>query len=217
MTTLTPISPAGSVPGGRPALHGVRATAAMPLAEALARYTDRGSDPTIGYVYAPDRAEWFRLDRAVALGPDAAVPLGGVFEAFATDGARWLRWLHRDRGMGETVCLAEEPARLPAGESLPAGPSARTRFGTVERVLAGTVVDLTRDAGGSAWASLAAARYGTCRVPVEAAEGTRVWAVSQEYVVADRHGNLSVVDTLLSRLVARPVEARGATAKEDRS
>ena len=181
-------------------LHTVRHAGSVTASDALAWFAGHpaGAD-VIGYLLAPDRAEWFRYAGDVASGPDDPHDLGGAFELFATAGTRQLRWFHRDGGTGQAVCLGEDPAVLPPGEPVMGAdsPTRRRLEEPAERVLAGRVIR-ARDG----WATLATARYPSCDVPVAASYGQEVRAVLAEYTVRDAHGNLSVADTLLLSLAA---------------
>ncbi len=197
---------------GTAQLHAVRYPDQVTAADALAWFAARpaaaaGSREVIGYLLAPDRAEWFRCEGAVPHGPDGARDLAGAFEVCATDGAVQLRWVHQTSGHGRAVSLAEDSAALPPGQAIPASPERRRLEGTPERVLAGRVA-----AARDGWAALVTARYAPCDVPVTAATGQEVWAELAEYAVCDEHGNLSVADTLLLRLLAR---APAPAAKEN--
>jgi hypothetical protein len=183
-------------------LHAVRHPGPVTAASALAWFA-AGQPTLVGYLLAPDRAEWFRYADGTAHGPGGPRDLGGAYELYATTGrpaARQLRWLHQAGGAGQAVCLAEDPAVLPAGEAAGAPDSAERRRleRTAERVLAGRVVH-SRDG----WAMLATARYASCDVPVTADPGQEVWASLAEYAVRDGHGNVSVTDTLLLALAGR--------------
>ena len=102
-------------------LVAVRADLAVSAADALAWFgSAAGAGPVIGYLYTPDRTQWFRLDGSDVHGPAGPVSLAGTFELYATDGARRLRWLHDDAGTGHVVCLAED-----AGPAARRGPGAR--------------------------------------------------------------------------------------------
>jgi hypothetical protein len=209
-------------------LNAVRHPGAVRAADALAwfaggpRSSATGTETVIGYLLAPDRAEWFRCvvdepGRTEAHGPDGGCDLDGAFELFATDGARQLRWLHDADGAGTAVSLAEDAADLPDGEEIAVatqrrrlvdtgtgtgtagGTGATGTPATAARLLAGRVV-----AASNGWATLVTARYSPCEVPVAAAAGDEVWARLAEYAVRDGHGNLTVVDTLLLGLEARP-------------
>lgn len=177
-------------------LHAVRHPGPVTADGALAWF----AADAIGYLLAPDRAEWFRCADGAAHGPGGPRDLGGGYELFATTGTRQLRWFHQAGGAGLAVCLGEDPAALPAGEAAGAAdPAERHRLDrTTERILAGRVID-ARDG----WATLATARYPSCDVPVVARRDQEVWASLAEYAVRDGHGNLSVTDTLLLSLAAR--------------
>ena len=192
-------------------LHAVRRPGEATAAEALAWFAGApaGGRETIGYLLAPDRAEWFRCHGPVPHGPEAARDLTTAFEVVATDGVRHLRWLHDAAGTGRAVSLAEIPDVLPGGEELPAHPE-RTRLdGVAARLLAGLVAGSR-----NGWATLVSARYAPFPVPVTAGPGQEVWAERAEYTVCDRHGNLSVADTLLLGLRARDAGmSRAATER----
>lgn len=186
-------------------LHGVHHPEQVTATEALTWL--HGDDPsastTIGYLLAPDRAQWFTVDHATAQGPTSPRELTRVFELVTSDGRRQLRWLHQADGRGRAVAAAEDPTLLPIGVALPEDPG-RYRFDDRHtRRLAGTVT--THPASG--WATLTSARFAPAEVPVTAARGDYVMAEFAEYVVGDEHGNLSVVDTLLLGLVRYPREA----------
>jgi hypothetical protein len=186
-------------------LHAVRHPGLVTAAEALAWLAAGGGD-VIGYLLAPDRAEWFRYAVGIAHGPGGPRDLGAAYELYATTGSRQLRWLHQAGGAGQAVCLSQDPAVLPAGEAAGTHHSAERRRldRTAERILAGRVVH-----SGDGWATLATARYPSCDVPVNAEPGQEVWAALAEYAVRDDHGNLTVTDTLLLSLAGRdPAEAR---------
>ena len=176
-------------------------------ADALAWFTagPRAGSPAggevIGYLLAPDRAEWFRCDGAVPRGPGAPRDLGDAFEVYATDGARQLRWGHEAAASGWAVGLTQDAALLPPGQALPQAPERLRLDGTRERLLAGRVVAVL--AVREAWVTLATARYAPCDVPVAAAPGDEVWTRLAEYAIRDEHGNLSVADTLLLSLTSR--------------
>jgi hypothetical protein len=183
-------------------LYAVAHPGALTASGALAWFDPAGGGrAVIGYLYAADRAEWFRCDGAVAAGPDGPRELRTAYELVATDGTRHLRWRHENAGTGPAVSLSEDRDRLPAGEPLPAEPE-RTRLDTAaRRLLAGKVVR-----AGDGWATLGSARYARCQVPVTAGLGQEVWADLAEYTVSDEHGNLSVIDTLLLGLRPRAAE-----------
>lgn len=186
-------------------LHAVRHPGPVTGAEALAWLAAGGGD-VIGYLLAPDRAEWFRHADHIAHGPDGPRDLGGAYELYAASQTRQLRWFHQASGGGQAVCLSQDPAVLPAGEAASTGHSAeRRRLDRIaERILAGRVVH-----SGDGWATLATARYPSCDVPVNAEPGQEVWAALAEYAVRDDHGNLTVTDTLLLSLAGRdPAPAR---------
>jgi len=186
-------------------LHAVCHPGQVTAAEALAWITTgrpsttASSEPVIGYLLASDRAEWFRCEAAAPHGPGGPRDLGGVFEVFATDGATQLRWVHQASGVGRAVGLAEDTAALPPGEAVAMSPERHRLDGTSQRLLAGQVTS-----AGEGWARLVTARYAPCDVPVYADRDQQIWAEQAEYVASDEHGNLSVADTLLLRLVARP-------------
>jgi hypothetical protein len=189
-------------------LHAVRHPGPVTAVGALAWFAagQRASAEVVGYLLAPDRAEWFRYNGGTAHGPDGPRDLGGGYELYATAGARQLRWFHRAGGAGQAVCLNQDPAAVPAGEAAgPADSAERRRLErTAERILAGRVIH-SRDG----WAKLATARYPSCDVPVTAGPGQEVWALMAEYAVRDDHGNLTVTDTLLLSLAGRdPAPAR---------
>lgn len=191
-------------------LYGAGYPGPVTASEALAWYAGAPLGPVIGYLFAPRGADWFRWDAPSGEphGPGDPRDLAGVFEMAATDGARYFRWMHSGAGAGTAVVMSEDARTLPPGDALPAGP-ARTRFGEpVRRLLAGTV---TRSRDG--WATLASARYAPCDVPVAAAAGERIWAVLAEYAVRDGHGNLSVVDTVLTGLTTGPAADVHAPAR----
>lgn len=181
----------------------VTAAAALDWFAGADRRVDRPVDrPVIGYLYAPDRAEWFRYTASDDTagdprGRDGATDLRNVFEIAASDGTRWLRWLHETGGVGAATALAEDGHPLPQGEPVEVA-AQRSRFGVVQRRLAGTVVT-----GGEGWARLSSARYAPYDVPVEAAPDQQVWAELVEFTAQDEHGNLAVVDTLLTGLHPR--------------
>jgi hypothetical protein len=185
-------------------LCAARHPGAVSAADALAWFAagPRAGSPdggeVIGYLLAPDRAEWFRCDGAVPRGPGAPRNLSDAFEVYATDGARQLRWGHEAAGRGWAAGLAQDAALLPPGQALPQAPERLRLDGTRERLLAGRVVAVRE-----AWVTLATARYAPCDVPVAAAPGDEVWARLAEYATRDEHGNLSVADTLLLSLTAR--------------
>jgi hypothetical protein len=188
-------------------LHGVRHADLVTAAKALTWFaaSERPGPATggqvIGYLLAPDRAQWFRCDGGVPLGPDGARDLDGAFEVFVTSGGCQLRWMHHDAGVGTAVGLAENPALLPRGDAIEAEPARHRLAGLSARLLAGQVIAV-RDG----WATLASARYAPCVIPVAAAPGQQVCAELAEYVVSDEHGNLSVAGTLLLSLVARTAQ-----------
>ena len=184
-------------------LHGVRHPQLVTADAALTWFAEpAGGGEVIGYLFAPDRAEWFRYQGRAAAGPDGPRDLGGAFEIFATDGRRQLRWTHQLSGDGTAISLSEHQELLPAGQPLPPNPP-RTRLEhPAHRKLAGVVTD-ARDG----WITLGSARYARCQVPLAAQPGEEVWADLAEYTVSDRHGNLSVVDTLLLGLHAEPPRA----------
>jgi hypothetical protein len=197
-------------------LRSVRHPGQVTAAGALAWFAApaAGGD-VIGYSFGPDRAEWFRCADSAAHGPDGPRSLGGAFELFATAGTRQLRWLHRDAGRGWAVCLGEDAAGLPP-EHLPGDPGGdpppRRRLpGTTRRLLAGRVAGV-RDG----WVRLVTARYPPCDVPVSAREGQDVWALLAEYAVTDRHGNVSVADTLLLSLTAQDHVVTGRERQGER-
>jgi hypothetical protein len=180
-------------------LHAVTHPGTVTASAALAWFTSAGDRPVIGYLFAADRAEWFRCDAAMPSGPAGPRDLTTAYELVATDGERHLRWLHRTSGTGPAVSLSEHPELLPPGTPVIAGP-ARARLGGVSsRLLAGRV---TGSADG--WSTLGSARYARSQVPVAAQVDQEIWAEQAEYAVSDEHGNLSVVDTLLLRLIPRP-------------
>lgn len=192
-------------------LHGVCHAGEVTAVGALAWFAGQPAGrEVIGYLLAPDRAEWFRCDGPVARGPDGPRDLATAFEVFATDGQCQLRWTHGARGTGRAVSLAEDPDLLPPGENLPAEPE-RTRLAhPVKRLLAGNITRSRDD-----WATLASARYGAYEVPVTGQPRQQVWANLAEYVVCDVHGNLSVIDTLLLSLRAvEPAGGQSGAAKE---
>ncbi|MBV9381316.1 MAG: hypothetical protein JO242_11665 [Streptosporangiaceae bacterium] len=184
-------------------LHGVHHPDEVAADEALSWFVTQraelgGEEEVIGYLLAPDRAEWFRCHGTLPHGPDAARDLTTTFEIFATTGMRHLRWWHTVSGKGRAVSLAEHPDLLPPGKGLPPRPE-RTRLdGAATRLLAGLVAE-----PGDGWVTLVSARFAPCQVPVTAERGQEVWAELAEYSVCDEHGNLSVADTLLLGLQAR--------------
>jgi hypothetical protein len=183
-------------------LHGVGHPGDVTAAAALSWFAAASDTEIIGYLFAPDRAEWFRCDGATPRGPERSCDLATAFELAATDGRRHLRWTHHRSGTGPAVSLSEDHGLLPAGEPLPAGPR-RTRLGgSVPRRLAGLVIE-----SGDGWTTLGSGRYGRCQVPSAAEPGQEIWADLAEYTVSDEQGNLSVVDTLLLGL--RPQAAKG--------
>jgi len=187
-------------------LHAVRHPGEVSAAQALAWFTGPAAErEVIGYVLAPDRAEWFRCDGSVPHGPTGARDLTGAFELFATGWVRQLRWFHTEDGHGQAVSLAEDLRLLPFGEQLPARPERVRLPGVIRRLLAGEVAE-----SGDAWARLASTRYASCDVPVAAKTGQQVWAELAEYSVADQHGNQSVIDTLMLGLRVRNAVASGA-------
>jgi hypothetical protein len=196
-------------------LHAVRHPGDVTAAAALAWFAT-GSDAAgdgelIGYLLAPDRAEWFRCAEGVPHGPGGLLELGDAFEVFATTGHSQLRWVHQRSGTGPAVSLAEDAAGLPPGDPVrePAATAGtlagelRRLGGVAARMLAGQVT-----VAGSGWATLVTARYSPCQVPVVAQEGQEVWAEMAEYAATDDHGNVSVADTLLLRLAARNALAK---------
>jgi hypothetical protein len=206
---------AGGDAGMTGRLHAVRHPGEVTAGEALTWFAARpaGMGEVIGYLFAPDRAEWFRCHGPVPHGPDAARNLTPAFEVYATDGERHLRWVHTTSGKGPAVRLAEDPGLLPAGAELSASPKRNRLPGVTTRLLAGLVLQ-SRDG----WATLTSARYEPCQVPVTADRGQEVWARLAEYTVCDEHGNLSVVDTLLLGLQARDSRAsRTPAATTERS
>jgi len=183
-------------------LHAVTHPESVTASAALAWFTSasRGRE-VIGYLFAPDRAEWFRCDAAAPSGPAGPRDLTTAFELVATDGERHLRWFHQAAGVGEAVSLSEIPDLLPPGTPITAGPD-RTRLdGALSRLLAGRVAD-----SASGWSTLGSARYARSQVPVAAQVNQEIWAEQAEYAISDDHGNLSVVDTLLLRLIPRPAQ-----------
>jgi hypothetical protein len=181
------------------ALHAVSHDGDLTAGAALAWFASPGAaasgSEVIGYLYAPDRAEWFRWDGTQPTGPDGPRDLTAAWELTATDGRRHLRWTHRQSGTGPAVSLSEDPHLLPAGDPVPAC-QPRTRLdGTSVRMLAGQVMD-----SGDGWATLRSARYARAHVPATAENGQEIWAELAEYAVTDDHGNRSVVDTLLTGL-----------------
>ncbi len=162
------------------------------------------NEDVIGYLLAPNRAEWFRCAGEVAHGPDGPRDLSDTYELFATSGTRQLRWFHQDGGSGQAVCLGEDPAAMPTGEPAePADSPERRRLdAAAERILADRVIRAR-----NGWATLATARYPSCDVPVEASARQEVWATLAEYAVRDAHGNVSVTDTLLLSLTGRAAPA----------
>ena len=209
---------------GAGVLHAVRHPGAVTSVRALAWFAGArnagtlSAAPAIGYFLAADRAGWFRCDIQETggtdiRGPDGQCDLTGAFEVFATDGARQLRWRHDTDGAGPAIGLAEDPAGLPDGEPPDKGRQGERRrlagTGNVARLLAGRVVT-ARDG----WATLWTARYSPCDVPVTADAGDEVWARLAEYAVRDDHGNLTVIDTLLLGLEARPA---GPTPGKERT
>lgn len=199
---------------GGAVLHAVRHPGHVTAAGALAWFaTGRDTTPNgelIGYLLAPDRAEWFRCADGVPHGPGAPRDLNDAFEVFATTGYRQLRWVHQRSGAGAAISLAEDAAMLPPGdpaeERTPGGTAPgelRHLGGAAARMLAGRVT-----VAGDGWATLVTARYSPCQVPVAAHTGQEVWAELAEYAVTDDHGNVSVADTLLLRLAARDVPAK---------
>lgn len=192
-------------------LHAVTHPRQITAADALAWFIEEAAGRSVtGYLYAPADALWFRCHGPVPHGPGAERDLTPVFEIFATDGSRQLRWIHRTSGTGEAITLAEDPGLLPPGTAMTTVP-VRTRLGGVAtRMLAGLVLE-----SHDGWASLASARYAPCDVPVSASRGQEVWADLAEYSVTDEHGNVSVTDTLLLGLQARdpgPSRATGSQA-----
>ncbi len=188
-------------------LHGVSHPSELTAGAALAWFTGAGDGgEVIGYLFAPDRAEWFRCDGAVAQGPEGPRDLAAAYELVATDGKRHLRWTHRASGAGPAVSLSEPQELLPPGEQLPAEPPRTRLAGTAARKLAGTVRE-----SGDGWSTLGSARYAPCQVPVAAGKGKEIWADMAEYAVSDEHGNISVIDTLLIALRPR------AAAKDRRA
>jgi hypothetical protein len=181
-------------------LHAVRHPHRLTVSEALAWFTEHTDDhDVIGYLLAPDRAEWFRCAGPVPHGPSGPRDLTAVFELFATAaGRRQLRWLHTASGAGSAVSLAEDPDLLPAGIAVGTQPLPARLEGVATRLLAGLV---TRSHDG--WATLSTARYAPAEVPVTAARDQEVCAELAEYVITDEHGNLSVTDTLLLGLRPR--------------
>jgi hypothetical protein len=180
-------------------LHAVHHPSEVTASEALAWFTGHSTgQAVIGYLFAPDRAEWFRCDGAVPHGPRDARDLTAVFEFFATDGKHQLRWMHSRSGTGRAVSLAEDPGLLPVGTEVHADPAPTRLEGVAARLFAGLVTQ-SRDG----WATLASARYAPSDVPVTASPGQEVWAGLAEYTVSDEHGNLSVADTLLLGLHPR--------------
>ncbi len=134
---------------GTAQLHAVRYPDQVTAADALAWFAARpaaaaGSREVIGYLLAPDRAEWFRCEGAVPHGPDGARDLAGAFEVCATDGAVQLRWVHQTSGHGRAVSLAEDATALPPGQAIPASPERRRLEGMPERVLVVTSTATSR-------------------------------------------------------------------------
>ena len=193
-------------------LRAVRYPGSVTASSAVAWFTasrpveaeGRSGGGAIGYLLAPDRAEWFRCPGEGVRGPDGPRDLAGAFEVYATGGGGQLRWVHQDDGEGWAVSLSEDAATLPEGTPVSAGPERRRLAGTADRLLAGRVVEVR-----AGWATLATARYAPYAVPVRADVGQEVWAELAEYAVSDEHGNLSVIDTLLLSLTARPAAPTG--------
>jgi len=201
---------------GTGVLHAVRHPGPVTASDALAWFAGHPPVPAadhdvIGYLLAPSRAEWFRYAAGIAHGPDSPRDLRDAYELSATAGTRQLRWFHQAGGYGQAVCLSEDTAVLPPGE--PAGaaesPERRRLENTAERILAGRVIR-TRDR----WAALATARYPSCDVPVTASAGQEIWALLAEYAVRDRHGNVSVTDTLLLSLAGHDAAPAGKERQE---
>jgi hypothetical protein len=177
-------------------LHAVRHPGELTAEAALAWFTGTdGGGEAIGYLFAPGRAEWFRCEGAIARGPEGPRDLAAAYELVATDGKRHLRWTHRASGTGPAVGLSEITGLLPPGSELPDEPHRTRLAGTIRRKLAGTV----RESRGG-WSALMSARYAPCLVPVAAGQGEEIWADMAEYAVTDAHGNISVIDTLLTGL-----------------
>jgi hypothetical protein len=201
---------------GTGVLHAVRHPGPVAASDALAWFAEHRAVPAddqdvFGYLLAPSRAEWFRCAGGVAHGPDGPRDLGDAYELSATAGIRRLRWFHQAGGYGQAVCLSEDTAAMPPGELAGAAdsPERRRLENTAERILAGRVIR-TRDR----WATLATARYPSCDVPVTASVGQEVWAFLAEYAVRDRHGNVSVTDTLLLSLAGRDAAPAGKERQE---
>ncbi len=188
-------------------LHAVSHPGDVTASAALAWFAtpaaaDSGPE-VIGYVYAPARAEWFRWDGTEPAGPDGPRDLSAAYELTATDGHRHLRWTHRQSGTGPAVSLSENPGQLPPGDPLLPG-HARSRLnGAPARMLAGKVTESS-----DGWTTIRSARYAPAHVPVAAEKGQEIWADLAEYAVTDDHGNISVIDTLLTGLRPEPAKER---------
>lgn len=152
---------------------------------ALRRFADEHG-PAVGFCYRPRDTWWFRLDgTAVPVGPDGqARDLTGVFELRAFTPNHELRWRNHSGGTGPAVVVSDQPGASPR--------SAR-------RLLWGVSTGW-RDG----WVTLGEARIGSLMVPLdtEVACGDHVAVELVEYTYEDGHGNVSVVDERLVRLVA---------------
>ena len=79
-------------------------------AQALTEFHNTAEGRVIGYCCAPETATWFALDTAgTARGPGGPIDLSAVFEIYATDGSRELRWLQGTAGSGSSAVLADNP------------------------------------------------------------------------------------------------------------
>jgi CRISPR-associated protein (TIGR03984 family) len=166
----------------------------------------RSNPRVVGYALSPHEAAWLLLDSDGHPRGATAVDLSTAYEMWLFDGERELRWLHEESGLGRTVALADDGVPLPAGQDVSDDRLPRP-VEPARRILAGE--PHPREPG---WTQLRSARYGRSDVPCEAGAGQTVVLESVDYVVEDTHGNLTVVDTRLARLI--PVDTDRLRVKD---
>lgn len=201
-----PLTP-GSLTGAP--LLAVRSAQPLTAIEALSWcWPAAPADEVVGFGYALDSAEWWRLVDGIPTGPHGKpVDLTRVYEFAAFDGRRELRWLE-DVGTGFAVVIAEDGALLPSERAELVGEPDRplrrlmidTPDGTRSHVLAGRVQ--VSDATGG-WVELRSDRLNIARIPYRWARGetpaeAHLALQYVEYVHVDLEGNLTVVDSRLT-------------------
>ncbi|MFT3662695.1 MAG: CRISPR-associated protein Csx19 [Gordonia sp. (in: high G+C Gram-positive bacteria)] len=153
------------------------------------------SDGALGVLYLPAEALFVTFQDGLWTAAEGrTIAWTEVFEAVFFTPDRQVRWVHRDKGAGDTAELSE------AGEGDGTAPFRESIGDDEARFLWGRAVAADSTAR---WAALDDARTGRIRVPTggnEVKGGDRARLHQVTYLTEDDHGNRSVADVRYTRV-----------------